>query len=161
MRRGKKIILIAVLSVVVLAGTIGGVAFATDNGDDSQPAAPNATLLDPATANATLLDKVCTIYQENTGTAIDAQELQKAFDQARSEMMTAARDNYLQKLVEEDKLTQEQADQYKTWLDSMPDVPLPFGPEGHGGIKPFGGFRGPGGRFFHGFGGPCAPQTTE
>ena len=147
MRRSRKLILIALLTIVVLGGSIGGVVLAqTESEDDNQPAAPNTTLL----------DKVCAVYQENTGTAIDAQQLQKAFDQARSEMMTAARNNYLQKLVEEGKLTPEQAEQYKTWLDSKPNIPLPFGQGGRGGIKPFGGFGGPGGGF-HRWGGPCAP----
>ena len=42
-----------------------------------------------------LLDKVCEIYEQNTGIAIDPQELQNAFIQAQSEMRDEALDNYL------------------------------------------------------------------
>jgi hypothetical protein len=61
--------------------------------------------------------------------AINSQELQKAFDQARPEI-TQARpeiknetlDDHLKRLVDEGKITQEQADQYKAWLKSKPDM---------------------------------------
>jgi hypothetical protein len=149
MRRSRKIILIALLTIVVLAGSIGGVVMAADNGDDSQPQARSGALL----------GKVCEIYEENTGVAIDAQELQNAFTQAQSEIMAEARNQFRQRLVEEGKITQEQLDDYDAWLEAKPDVPFPFGPRNHDGIKPFGGFGGHGG--FRGFGGPCPPQTTE
>ena len=133
MWRSKKFIIVAVLAAVVLAGSIGGVVYAqTGNGNDSQSKAQ----LD------TLLDKVCTIYQQNTGTAIDAKELQKAFDQARSAMREEALDKYLQSLVDKGTITQEQADQYKAWLKSKPDIGVPIAP----------GFPGPG--MHRGFGGP-------
>jgi len=150
MWRSKKFILIMVLAIVTLAGSIGGVVYAqSGNGDDSQPKAQFATLL----------DKVCAIYQQNTGTAINAEELQKAFDQARSEMGEEALDKFLQSLVDEGKITQEQADQYKAWIKSKPDidiplVPGPFGFPGHGMHR---GFGGPGG--FPGWGEP--PQPPE
>ena len=149
MWRSKKFITVVVLAAVVLVGSIGGVVYAqTGNGDDSQPKAQSDTLL----------NKVCAIYQQNTGTAIDAKELQKAFDQARSEMREEAQDKFLQSLVDEGKITQEQADQYKAWLKSKPDVPLfgpgPFGFPGHG-MHP--GFGGPGG----GLPGGGETQTAE
>ena len=37
MRRSRKIILIALLGIVVLAGSIGGVALAQTEGEESQP----------------------------------------------------------------------------------------------------------------------------
>ena len=149
MRRSKKFIFITLLTIVVLGGSIGGVVFAnTENRDDSQPKARYGAML----------DKVCQIYEENTGIAIDAQELQTAFAQAGSELMAEARENFRQRLIEEGKITQEQLDDFDAWLNARPDMPFPFGPRNHGGIKPFGGFGGFGGGF-HRFGGPCAPPT--
>jgi len=145
MWRSKKFIIVAVLAAVVLVGSIGGVVLAqTGNGDNSQPKAQFDTLL----------DKVCAIYQQNTGTTIDAKELQKAFDQARSEIQSEAMDKFLQSLVDEGKVTQEQADQYKAWLKSKPDVPL-FEP-GFPGPGMHRGFGGPGG-----FPGGGEPQPAE
>lgn len=143
MWRSKKFVIIAVLAAVVLAGTLGGVALA-QTGDEASP--PKI---------GTLLEKVAGIYQANTGTAIDAAELQKAFEQAGKELAAGARDSYLQKLVEDGKLTQEQADQYKGWLDSKPDVPFAAGPRAHMGRGGFGAFGGM-------FGGWCqgAPQNS-
>ena len=147
MRRSKKIILISLLAIVVLAGSIGGIALAQTDDEDSQP----------APRHGAMLEKVCEIYETNTGVAINSEELQIAFDQARSEIMAEARENFRQRLIGEGKITQEQLDEFDAWVESKPDVPFPFGPKNHGGIRPFGGgFRG-----FYRFGGPCAPQTTE
>jgi len=146
MWRSKKFIIVAVLAAVVLVGSIGGVVLAqTENGDDSQPKAQYEALL----------DKVCAIYEQNTGTAIDAQELQNAFDQAQSEMRDEALDSYLQNLVEQGKITQEQADQYKAWWQSRPDVTIA---PGLGGCDMHRGFGGPGGGFP---GGASEPQPAE
>ncbi len=146
MWRSKKFLLVAVLTVVVLLGGIGGVALAqSGDGDNGQPVAQHQAML----------DKVCTIYEENTGTAINSEELQKAFAQARSEMQDEALNSYLQGLVDEGKITQEQADQYKTWLESKPEVDIPSAP-GFPGLGMHRGFGGPGG-----FPGGEAPQPTE
>ena len=147
MWRSKKFLLAMVLAVVVLLGSIGGVALAQTGTDDSQPLAQHEALL----------DKVCVIYEQNTGVAINSEELQKAFAQARSETQDEALDNYLKRLVDEGKITQEQADQYKTWLESKPDVDVPLAPGFPGHDMPR-GFGGPGG----GFPGWCEPpQPTE
>jgi hypothetical protein len=69
-----------------------------------------------------MLDKVCAIYEENTGVAINSEELQKAFDQTRTEMKNEVLDNYLKGLVDQGTITQEQADQYKAWLQARPDM---------------------------------------
>jgi len=141
MRRSKKFIILAVLGTVVLVGSITGVVLA-QNGDDSQPEARHEALL----------ERVCEIYKENTGVAIDPQELEDAFAQAQSEMRTEALKSCLQKLVDEGKITQEQADQYLEWWQSRPDVPAGFG------------FGGPG---FPGRGGPrgwgrlCPPAEQQ
>ena len=147
MRRSRKIILITLLAVVALAGSIGGVVYA-QTGSDSQSDNQSATQY------AALLDKVSTIYQQNTGTAINPQELQKAFDQARTQMRSDAMDKYLQSLVDQKKITQDQADQYKAWLNSKPDVPLAPGLPGGNMHRGFGRFGG-------GFHGWCQPQPTQ
>jgi len=155
MWRSKKFIIVAVLAVVVLVGSIAGVVLAqTENEADNQP---------PAQQGA-LLEKVCEIYEQNTGVAIDPQELQNAFVQVRSEMQEEALDNYLKNLVDQGKITQEQADQYKAWWqarpdmeqlrqqlrewqEARPDIPAGFGFMAPDGEKPFAGFGGPGGGF--------------
>jgi hypothetical protein len=146
MWRSKKYLLATVLAVVVLAGSIGGVALAQTGTDDNNQ---------PKAQNEALLDKVCVIYEQNTGVAINSAELEKAFDQARSEMQDEALNNYLQSLVDEGKITQEQADEYKAWLESKPDVGIPLAPGFPGHDMPR-GFGGPGG-----FPGGEAPQPTE
>ena len=146
MWRSKKFVIGVVLAAVALVGSIGGVALAqTGTGDDSQPKAQQEALL----------ERVCAIYEENTGTAINSEELQKAFDQARSEMQDEALNSYLQGLVDEGKITQEQADQYKAWLESKPSVDIPFAP-GFPGLGMPHGFGRPGG-----FPGGDVPQPTE
>jgi len=117
MWRSKKFIIVTVLATVALIASIGGVALAqTGSGDENQ-------------AKGAMWDKVCAIYQENTGVAINSQELQKAFDQARPEIKQArpeikneTLDEHLKGLVDEGKITQEQADQYKAWLQAKPDM---------------------------------------
>ena len=132
-QRSKKFIIAAVLAGVVLVGTIGATVFANDDGDSNQPGA----------LFGALWDRVCAIYEDNTGTAIEPEALKDAFAQAQNEMRIEAMENRLQNLVDESKITQDEADQYKEWWQSKPDVP--FGP----------GLRGPGG--FRGFGSLCVP----
>lgn len=122
----KKLVIVAVLATVVLAGSIGGAVLAADNDEDGNPEA----------VLGTLLDKVFAIYEEKTGVAIDRDALRDAFDQARSERQTEALKTWLQSLVEEGKITQEQADEYLQWQQARPDVP--FGPN----LKGRGMFRG-------------------
>ena len=76
MWRGKKFLVVTVLAAVLLAGGIGGVALAQEEGDDAQPESQCGNLL----------ERVCEIYEENTGAAIDAEALKDAFAQARSEI---------------------------------------------------------------------------
>ena len=123
-----------VLVPAVLAGSIGGVAFAQTGSEDTTQ---------PEARHEALLDRVSAIYQENTGVAIDSEALRDAFAQAQSEMRAEALQNHLQSLVDEGTITEEEADQYLEWWQSKPDVPVGFG------------LRGPGG--FRGMGGPCAP----
>ena len=101
MWRSKKFIIVVVLVAVILSGTIGGVVLATNGGE-----------IEPEAQHEALLDRVCEIYQENTGVAIDQEALKNAFAQAQDEMRTEALENYLRSLVEQNKITQEQADDY-------------------------------------------------
>ena len=129
MWRSKKFIVIA-LAAVLLVGSAVGVVLAADNGDeDGSP---------PEARHEALLDRVSEIYQENTGIAIDPQQLKDAFAQAQSEMLEEALGSRLQYLVEQGKITQGEADQYLEWWQSKPDVPPRFGFRGHGGHR-FGG----------------------
>jgi hypothetical protein len=102
------------------------------------------------TRQEALLDRVCQIYEENTGTAIDPQQVKAAFDQAMKEERDKALESRLQKLVSEGKITQEQADHYLAWWQARPDVTLP-GPGDFG----FGGGM-ERGRGFGDKGGPCS-----
>ena len=118
MWRKKKFIIAAVLATVVLIGGVGGSVLAHDgNGGENQPQSQRVALL----------DRVCTIYEENTGTTIDSQELKDAFAQAQDEMRAAAMEARLAKMVENGKMTQDEADQYLEWGESRPDVVAGFG----------------------------------
>ncbi|MBI4186089.1 MAG: hypothetical protein HY530_01105 [Chloroflexi bacterium] len=108
MWRRKKLILIAVLATVLLAGSVGGLAFAqTQNGDGSQ--------------SGSLLDRVAEILA-GKGINITPEQLKDAFNQAQGDMRDEALDKYLQNLVDEGRITQEQADQYKAWWQARPDM---------------------------------------
>jgi hypothetical protein len=97
------------------------------------------------TRQQALLDRVCQIYQQNTGVAIDPQQLKDAFTQAQRELQDEALQSRLQKLVDEGRITQEEADQYLTWWQSRPNIELPelggFGGHGHRGGMMWGGGR--------------------
>ena len=144
MWRRKKFIIIALLATVLLVGSIGGVALAqTGNEEESQH----------ETHHAVLMDRVIEIYEEKTGTSIDPEELKAAFTQARGEMRPEslrgghmfdpeARQEHLQSLVEQGKITREQADEMTERWESMIEEGEGFGFRGHGR--------------FHGMGGPNA-----
>ncbi|OGO19046.1 MAG: hypothetical protein A2Z15_06945 [Chloroflexi bacterium RBG_16_50_11] len=114
MWRSKKFILTAVLTLAALVAILGGVAIAQADDESAGTVEDN---------QSTLIEKVAEIYQANTGTAIDAQALENAFVQAREEIRTEARNQFLDKLVEEGTITQEEADQWQAWLDARPDIP--------------------------------------
>jgi len=134
MRRSKKFIIITVTVAAVLAGCLAGVVFANpENGDNNQPESKCGALL----------DRVCEIYQENTGVAIDPQQLKDAFVQAQDEMELNALESRLQSLVDQGRITQEEADQYLEWWESKPDVPFNFGFHGFRSGPRLGGWCGP------------------
>jgi hypothetical protein len=141
----KKPLVIALIATVASVGITAGVVFAQDN--------ENAAT--PEVQQAALMDRACQIYEDNTGVAIDSAALGDAFNQAQEDMQAEAMDNQLQSLVEQGKITQEQADQYKEWWEARPDTLLSGG-------SLFGG--GSGGQFGPGPGGPggqCPPGDTS
>jgi 23S rRNA G2069 N7-methylase RlmK/C1962 C5-methylase RlmI len=114
----------AVLLPILLAGGIaGGVVAAAD--DTSNNATKDQS--QPADRYQALLERVCVIYEENTGTAIDPEQLKDALAQARSEMQDEALQSWLQKVVDKGKITQEEVDQYLEWWQSRPDVTFGLG----------------------------------
>lgn len=169
MWRSKKFILTVLLTVVVLGGILGGVAVARADDENTNPT---------PTGSTSLLDKVAEIYEQKTNVAIDSEKLQEAFNEARIALANDARDQFLQKLVEDGKISQEQLDEfekwlaerpdfptdaYKEWLESRPDIPFFFGEDNHRGIMPFGGMPRGLRDFGKGFGGMfrgwCAPEA--
>jgi hypothetical protein len=143
----KKFLITGIICVTALAATIGGVAMAnaTDNAtSDSSNTSPMVQMM----------DKVAEIYQQNTGTALDVQALENAFNQAQTALAADRIDTILQKLVTDGKITQEQADQwkawwesrpssavsdeFKTWMESRPDIPGMMGGGNFGKGMPFG-----------------------
>ena len=136
MRRSKKFIVAVVLATVVLVGGVGGAVLA-QNGNEGEN--------QPQSQRVVLLDRVCAIYEENTGVAIDSEELQKAFNKAQDEMRAAAMEARLAKMVENGVIDEAQAQELQEWWESRPDVPIRFGFMGPGGEKPFARFGGPGG----------------
>ena len=129
----RRIILIPLGIAVLLAGSIAGIAFAQDSTDSS---------------GNTLFARVATIL------GIDQTKLEDAFAQAQKEMRNEALTDYLDKLVEEGKITRAEADQYRGWWDSKPDA--------LDKLAPGFGFGGRGGGFGPGCGMRIAPyQSTQ
>lgn len=114
MWRSKKVIIVAVLGALVLAGSIGGVVYAQTGNTPTSKALLAQT--GNATSNNTILARVAKIL------GIDQQKVADAFVQAQNEAQAEALDNYLNNLVAQGKITRAQADQYKSWLQSRPDM---------------------------------------
>ena len=89
---------------------------------------------------------------------LNESQVQDAFSQARAEMQDEAIQHKLDKMVENGRLTQEEADEYKEWYDSRPDTLTP----GFGGRKFHFGQGFGGRRFHHGMGmWDKAPQSES
>lgn len=154
MWQNKTFLTIGVLTAVTLTAILGGVAIAQADDESSTTTQCNET---------SLMEKVASIYESNTGTTLDPQELENAFVQAREEIRAERRYQCLDELVEQGKITQEQADQWKAWLetkpevltnefkewlDARPDIPVPgnkggmmFGGRMNGSVMCFGGMQ--------------------
>ena len=146
MWKRKWFIPVVVVSVLLIAGIVGGVVAA--GSDSSGNTEDQSQITDRYQA---LLDRVCAIYEEKTGVAIDSEQLRDALDQAQGELQEEALETRLQNLVDEGKITQEEADHYLEWWQSRPDIEVPLpglgGPSHGGGMMQARGF-GP-------LGGPC------
>jgi len=151
MRKRKWFVPVVVVSVLLIGGIIGGVVTAAE--DSSSNAEDQSQMIDRHQA---LLERVCAIYEEKTGVAIDSEQLKDALDQAQSELRDEALQNLLGNLVDEGTMTQEEADNYLEWWQSRPDVELPLprpgGPLHKGGMMRDGGFQR--------WGGPCCPPDA-
>jgi hypothetical protein len=121
------------VAVLLIGGIVGGVVVA---GDDSSSNTTAGNQTQAADRYQALLDRACAIYEEKTGVAIDSEQLKDALEQARSEMRDEALESWLQDLVANGKITQEEADQYLKWWQSRPDIKLSLpglGGQGRGG----------------------------
>jgi hypothetical protein len=141
----KKFIIAMAIAAVLAIVSVGGVVLAQENEKDATQ---------PEAQHAALLERVCEIYEENTGTAINAEELQNAFAEARDEVQAAAMETRLAKMVENGVLDETQAQELQDWWESRPEG-LPFRP-GLGGRGMLRGSGGPGG-----FGPPQLPEGLE
>ena len=121
-------------------GHVAGMPIGTAS--DSTSATEDQTA--PSDRYQALLDRACAIYQESTGVAIDSEQLKGALDQAQTELQEEALETRLQNLVDEGKITQEEADQYLEWWQSRPDIEAPLpglgGPGLDGGMMQGRGF---------------------
>jgi hypothetical protein len=151
MQKRKWFIPVVVVSVLLIGGIIGGVVVAGDDSSSNTTAGNQA--VDRYQA---LLDRACAIYEENTGVAIDSEQLKDALEQARSEIQDEALQSWLQNLVDKGKITQQEADQYIEWWQSRPNIKLAL--PGLGGQGPKGGMMW--GRSFQPWGGPCSSNTS-
>ena len=107
MWRKKKFLVIAVLAMVLVAGSIGGIIVAQ---------AADATAPVNGAQPKTILTRVAEIL------GIDQTKLEAAVKQAQGEQQLADLKNRLQAMVAAGKITQEQADAYLTWYTSKPDT---------------------------------------
>jgi hypothetical protein len=153
MWKRKWFIPVVTVAVLLIGGIVGGVVIAgSDNSSNTEDQSQ------PTNRYQALLDRACAIYEENMGVVIDSEQLKDALDQARNEIQNEALESRLQDLVDEGKMTQEEADQYLEWWQSRPDVELPLlglGGYGHGGGVI-------GGRGLQARGGPWfAPDTSD
>jgi len=165
MFKKRKWIIISVLAaaLVVAVGVMGGAAYAKSN------TAAATVQTDP---QKVLADKVAAILE------LDTARVEAAFAQAQKEINTEraaerlkAEKARIDKLMADGKLTAEQADKMKTWLESRPDVSIPgfgqnggfgranCGPGGPGGFGPANG--GPGGPRGFGRGLPPADNASS
>ena len=112
-----------IVAAVMVLGIMGGVAMAQETSDE-----------DGDSEKKSFAARVADIL------GLDETTVQDAIDQAKAEMQEEALQAKLDWLVENGHMTQDQADEYKTWIESKPE-----------GLSPrmFGGF----GKKHHRFGG--------
>lgn len=107
MLKSKKFIIVAVVAVVaIIVGATAGIALAANPPETER-------------GSNKLLARVAEILD------IPQDRLVEAFKQASAELREQRRDAYFQNLIDEGKLTQQQVEEYKQWLQDRPDIPLP------------------------------------
>jgi uncharacterized membrane protein len=126
MRKRKWFVPVVVVSVLLIGGIVGGVVVAAEDSSNNTESQTPGRFQE-------LLGRACAIYEEKTGVAINSEQMKDALKQAREEMRDEALENWLQDLVNEGKITEEEAGQCLEWWQSRPDVELPLpGPGGPG-----------------------------
>ena len=180
MRRNRKIILISLLAIVVLAGSIGGVVMADDGNDSGDIPGPWAgfqgklaeklgiTVEELQAIMAEVREEMprpqppqdCEDWQGKHGLAGPFAELDEETRAALMEDLAKIREEMRAKTDEVFESYGIDVNAWKAKITENSDGERPFfrGPRGMGGPG-FGPSRF--GDGFHGFGGPCAPQTTE
>jgi hypothetical protein len=123
MRQKRKFLVVGIIVAVILAGTIAGVAMAQTNTAPAMPKSGDA-----------IMARVASIL------GIDQTKLEDAFAKARKEAADSALDARLKQMVDAGKMTQAQADQYKSWWQSRPET-VP-GAGANGFVGPMGRFGG-------------------
>jgi len=116
MRKYMKIGIVAIVAVIALSVGITAVVTAES---------PQAEVGSDAGLRQVFLSKVAGILE------IDEGELADVFKQARQEMRGEALEQRLQRAIEEGRITEEEADQIREWLDSRPEALQQLGPPGH------------------------------
>jgi len=103
MWQDKKFIIIAGLLVVLIAlgATLGGIALSRQNNTDQN-------------------HLVRLVLPENAANMLQNNNLTP---EERQERANEALDSYLQKLVDDGKITQDEADQFMAWWEARPDIP--------------------------------------
>ena len=134
MKRRTKVLLVIVAGLLLIGGIFGATAVFADNGATTSS---NST-----TPTADLLQKIADNYQAITGETLNTDALQQAFQQAQAQVQQDQVKSFLDKLVAKGVITQNQEDQYLSWLSARPDVPQlngnggflgrMFGPRGFG-----------------------------
>jgi hypothetical protein len=122
MFKSKKWIIVAVAAaVVVIAAGIGVAVYA-----DSPTTTPAPAKIAPVDPQKTLADKVAGIL------GVDAAKVEAAFTQAQKEINAEraaanlkAEEARIDKLVADGKMKAEDANKYKAWLESKPNVEVP------------------------------------
>lgn len=133
MWKSKRFIVIAVIVGVIAVGGVAGVAIAKTAGTAGSNTSTAVALATSDNTSQGLIGRVATIL------GLPQSTVQNAFDQAQKDMANQALQNRLSGLVQQGKITQDQANQYQNWYESRPDVPLPgMGPMGQLGRRGFG-----------------------
>ena len=125
MKRIRLILIGLVLVVLLSVGLIGGITLAQTTGTTGD-------------SGNTLIARVATIL------GIDEAKVEAAFNQAQREMELEALDSRLKAMVDEGTITQAQADQYRTWWQSRPDMPAGIDLPAKDGFHGMRGLGGPG-----------------